>query len=45
VRGSLREVPEQLVEIIEVVVETREDVERVKARQPADGGDACPRKR
>ena len=30
-------VPEQIVEVIEVVVETREDVERVKARQAAEG--------
>ena len=30
------EIPEEIVEIIEVVVETREDVERVKARQAAD---------
>jgi hypothetical protein len=29
-------VPEQIVEIIEVVVETREDVERLKAREPEE---------
>jgi hypothetical protein len=30
------EVPEQIVELVEVVVETRDDVERVKARQAAE---------
>jgi hypothetical protein len=29
-------VPERIVEIIEVIVETREDLERVKAREAAD---------
>jgi hypothetical protein len=28
------EVPEEIVEIIEVIVETRTDMERLKAREP-----------